>query len=271
MRKNAMSRIDFIAPLMLIDDEEDCEVTDWETLSKFVGRSFENSDTLGFFGQSIEEVPVAVLLDRSGNIQILANEDNDGLMAKATVRSVRELSSDELDILQNHVSGQWSDGVGECLELDDKFYFAIENNHVVRQQVNDGISTQGSGTRDLFPAIHAKDIDRVRAAIEAGENVHSVLAGTTTLGWAISCADAPIAHLLIDSGVDVHYREHGMNTVLVSCAASRDFADEGAASVAGRLLELGGFDQEEIETAAGIAESRGKIRLLTALKEQLGV
>jgi hypothetical protein len=260
-----MPRIDFTAPL-IVTDAEDRVVADWSTLREYVGRSFENTDILGYFGQSIDEVPVAVLLDRSGDIQILANQRNDGLIAKSSLRSVRALSADELEILQNHVEGTWSDGVGECLDMDE-MNFEIDLDHIDRQQVDDGVVSLGSGTRDLFPSIHAGDIEKVRAAIGNGENVNAILGGTTTLGWAIAFADAPIAHLLIDSGVDVHYLEHGMQTVLVACAASRDFSDADAASVAARLLALGGFDHYEIDRAVEIAEQRGKTRLLDVLRE----
>lgn len=99
-----MPRIDFTAPL-IVTDAEDRVVGDWSTLSQFVGRSFENTDILGYFGQSIDEVPVAVLLDRSGDIQLLCNQQNDGLIAKSSLRSARALSADELEILQNHVEG----------------------------------------------------------------------------------------------------------------------------------------------------------------------
>lgn len=260
-----MPRIDFRAPL-IVTDAEDRVVTDWSTLSEFVGRSFENTDVLGYFGQSIDEAPVAVLLDRSGDIQILANEQSDGLMAKSSLRSVRALSGEELDILQKHVEGTWSDGVGECLDMGD-MNFQIDLDRIDRRQVDDGIASHGSGTRDLFPAIHAGDVETVRAAIEKGENVNAILGGTTTLGWAIAFADAQIALLLIDSGVNVHYLEHGMQTVLVACAASRDFSDCDAASVATRLLSIGGFDRHEIDRAVEIAEQRGKARLLDVLRE----
>lgn len=259
-----MPRIDFTAPL-IVTDTEDRVVADWSTLREFVGRSFENTDILGYFGQSIDEVPVAVLLDRSGDIQILANQHNDGLIAKSSLRSVRTLSADELEVLQNHVEGTWSDGVGECLDLDEMSFY-IDLDHVDRQQEDDGIVSHGSGTRDLFPAIHAGDIEKLRVAIDNGENVNAILGGTTTLGWAIAFADAPIAHLLIDSGVDVHYLEHGMQTVLVACAASRDFADPDAASVATRLLATGGFDHE-IDRAVEITDQRGKSKLLEVLKK----
>ncbi len=259
-----MPRIDFTAPL-IVTDAEDRRVADWSTLSPFVGRSFVNTDILGYFGQSIDEVPVAVLLDRSGDIQIIANPRNDGLLAKSSLRSVRTLSVDELEVLQNHVEGTWSDGVGECLDLDEMNFY-IDLDHIDRQQQDDGIVSHGSGTRELFPAIHAGDIEKVRAAIDNGENVNAVLGGTTTLGWAIAFADAPIANLLIDNGVDVHYLSHGMDTVLVSCAASRDFVDADAASLAARLLAIGGFDHE-IDRAVEIAEQRGKSRLVGVLKQ----
>lgn len=262
-----MPRIDFTAPL-IVTDAEGHRVADWSSLSQFVGRSFEDTDILGYFGQSIDEVPVAVLLERSGDIQILANPRSDGLLAKSSLRSSRILSADELEVLQNHVEGTWSDGVGECLDLDEMSFY-IDLDCIDRQQEDDGIVSHGSGTRRLFPAIHAGDIENVRAAIDNGENVNAVLGGTTTLGWAISFADALIAHLLIDNGVDVHYLAHGMETVLVSCAASRDFVDVDAASVAARLLAIGGFDHE-IDRAAEIAEQRGKLKLLEVLKQHQG-
>ncbi len=57
-----MPRIDFTAPL-IVTDAQGRRVADWSTLSQFVGRSFENTNILGYFGQSIDEFPVAVLLD----------------------------------------------------------------------------------------------------------------------------------------------------------------------------------------------------------------
>ncbi|AMV35206.1 Ankyrin repeats (3 copies) [Pirellula sp. SH-Sr6A] len=259
-----MPRIDFTAPL-IVTDTEDRRITDWSILSQFVGRSFENSDILRYFGQSIDEVPVAVLLDRSGDIQILANSRNNSLLAKSSLRSIRMLTAEELDALQNYVEGTWSDGVGECLELDDMSFY-LDLDQVDRRQEDDGVVSLGSGTRNLFPAIHAGDIGKVRAAIDDGENVNAILGGTTTLGWAIAFADASIAHLLIDNGMDVHYLEHDMQTVLVSCAASRDFVDADASSVVVRLLTIGGFDHE-INRTAEIAEQRGKVQLLKVLKQ----
>lgn len=260
-----MPRIDFTAPL-IVTDAEDRRVADWSTLSQFVGRSFENTDILGYFGQSIEEVPVAVLLDQSCNAQIFGHPRNDGLLAKSSLRSIRTLSADELDVLQKHVEGTWSDGIGECLNLDEMSFY-IDLDHVDCLQEDDGVVSHGSGTRDLFPAIYAGDIEKVRAAIDNGENVNAILGGTTTLGWALAFADAPIAHLLIDHGVNVHYLEHGMDTVLVSCAASSDFVDGDAASVAARLITIGGFDHE-IDRAVEIAEQRGKSKLLEVLKQR---
>lgn len=258
-----MPRIDFTAPL-IVTDPDGRHVNDWQILSSFVGRSFVNTDILGFFGQSMDEVPVAILLDRSGDIQILSNRQRDGLLARSSVRSARALTEDELEILWKHVEGQWSDGVGECLDLEGRYFF-IDLDHVDRQQIDDGVMSQGSGTRDLFPAIYAGNIERVRAAIRDGENVNAILGGTTTLGWAIAFANASIAHLLIDSGVDVHFREYGIETVLVACAASRDFSDADGASVAERLLAMGGFEHAEIVRAAEIAEQRGKKQLVAVL------
>ena len=260
-----MPRIEFTAPLS-VTDAEDHPITDWLVLNQFVGRAFEKTNVFGYFGQSIEEVPMAVLLDGTGDIRILANQQNDGLIAQSSARSARAMSVDELEILQNHVEGQWSDGFGECLDLEG-LSFHIDLDHAARQQIEDSVVSRGSETRDLFPAIHAADIVRVRAAIADGENIHAVLGGTTSLGWALAYADAPIAHLLIDSGVDVHFREHGMETVLVSCAASRNLSDADAASVAQRLLILGGFDRQEIARAVEIAGRRGKTRLLEVLKK----
>lgn len=182
---------------------------------------------------------------------------------------MRMLTTSELEILQNHIEGTWSDGIGECLDFAG-MGFHIDLDHVDCQQIDDGIVSQGSGTRDLFPAIHSGDIELVRTAIGNGENVNAVLGGTTTLGWAIAFADAAIAHLLIDHGVDVHYLEHEMQTVLVSCAASRNFTDADAASVATRLLAVGGFDDSEIDRTLEIASQRGKTKLVEVLNNHRG-
>lgn len=263
-----MMRIDFTAPL-IVTDEDDAEVADWDVLRPLAGRSFENTDVLGYFGQSPEELPVAVLLNRLGDIRILANDHDTGLLARSSLRAARRLTPEELEVLRGHVEATWSDGVGENLDLDE-FMFHIDLDHIECQQVDDGVISHGSGTRDLFPAIHAADIDRVQAALQAGENVQAVLGGTTTLGWAIAYANAAIARLLIDAGVNVHYQEHEMHTVLVSCAASRDFADEDAVDVAGRLLDIGGFDRAEVDRAIGVAELRQKTMLLQVLREHAG-
>jgi len=246
-----MPRIDFTAPLAATD-ADDGRVTDWSILSTFVGRSFGETDLLGYFGQSPEELPVAVLLERVGDTRVLANEQNDGLVVQSSLRSSRPLTDSELEVLQKHAEGQWSDGWGESLELDGLNFF-IDYEQTDRQQVDDGIPSRGSGTLDLIPAILATDVERVRAALAQGEDVRAVIGGTTTLGWAFFSRAAAIAHLLIDAGVDVNHRDGGFMTALGSCALS--FADADAASLASRILEDGQFTTEEIEYAAEVAGS----------------
>ena len=260
-----MPRIDFIAPLA-VTDADDRRVNDWSILSQCVGRMFECTDVLGFFGASDEEWTVGVLLERMGDMQILAGDQHDGLVARSSVRSARTLTVDELEILQKHVVGQWSDGFGECLELDGMNFY-IDHEQVDRQQVDDGIALRGSGTPDLFPAIRERDIERVRAALDNGEDGNAFLGGMTALGWAIYGADVPIAHLLIDRGAVVHYRGYGPTTPLFWCAINSDLADDDAASIASRLLEIGGFESDEIEYAVDVASGGDKPQLLTVLNK----
>jgi len=255
-----MPRIDFTAPLTATD-AEDRRLTDWSILSPFVGRSFDETELLGFFGQYPEEIPIAALLELIGDTRILANDKINGLMAQSSARSTRPLNAEELEILQKHVVGQWSDGFGESLELDSVNFF-IDYEQVDRQQIDDGIASQGSGTHDLIPAIRARDINKVREALAQGENVHAVIGGTNALGWAISFADAPIAHLLIDAGVNVNHRAYGFMTALALCAAS--YPDADAASVASRVLEMGQFEDSEIAYAAEIAGDK-KPQLIAVL------
>lgn len=251
---------------MATTDAEDRRLTEWSKLNAFVGRSFPETDLLGFFGQSPEEVPVAVLLERIGDTQILANDEQDELVARTSVRSARPLTAEELEILQKHVLGQWSDGWGESLALDG-FCFFIDHEQIDCKQIEDGIASHGSGTRVLFPAILARDIERVRAALAQGDNVQAVIGGTNALGWAFFMADAVIAHLLIDAGVDVNHRAYGFMTALTLCATSR-LTDADAASVAIRVLEKGKFESQDIEYAAGIA-GEIKPQLLTVLNKSL--
>ena len=56
------------------------------------------------------------------------------------------------------------------------------------------------------------------------------------LEWALSYANAEIALLLIERGVDVHKRSWDDSTVLSKCAACGDFSDQDAAQVADVLL-----------------------------------
>lgn len=257
-----MSRIEFTAPLT-VSDAKDRRVDDWPTLSQFVGRSFANTDVVGYFGQTMDEVPVAVLLEPAGDIQILSNPQGDGLLARSTIRSERALTADELEILRTQVEGQWTDGVGECLDLDGLNFF-IDLDHVDRQQIEDGVVSRGSGTRDLILAIHAGDLERVRAALDAGENVNAFLGGTSPLGWAFFGNSALLVHLLIDRGADIHFRpDDGEHTFLFMCALCLSDAD--AASVAKRLLAMGGFEPADLDQAAELAEQFDKKQLVAVL------
>ena len=82
----------------------------------------------------------------------------------------------------------------------------------------------------------------------------------------MSYANAEIALLLIERGVDVHKRSWDDSTVLSRCAASRDFEDQDAAHVADVLLGIGGFEESEWERAVELAELRGKTQLLATLR-----
>ncbi len=134
------------------------------------------------------------------------------------------------------------------------------------KQFDDGIACVGSGTHDLFPAIQARDLNRVRTAIDQGENIHAILGGTDALGWAFFVADASIVQVLIDAGVDVNFRPHGFMTSIASCALS--LPDDDAYEVAIRLLAKGKFERHEIEYAAQIAASK-RPKLCALLKEYL--
>ncbi len=83
-----MVRIDFTAPLAITDDQDEL-ITDGEILRPFIGQAFPETDLLSFFGQSPEEVPVAILLEKVGNMEILANDEQSELLARSSVRSSR--------------------------------------------------------------------------------------------------------------------------------------------------------------------------------------
>lgn len=248
---------------MTVADADDRSVTDWSTLHTFAGRSFPDSDLLGYFGQSPEEIPVAILLESVGHTRILATADQTTLLAQTSVRASRLLVEAELELIQKHVEGQWADGWGAALSLDDCNFF-IQHEQVACSQIDDGIASLGSGTRDLFPAILARDTERVRQALAQGENVRALIGGTNALGWAFYQADATIAHLLLDAGVDVNLRAHGFMTTIASCALS--LPDPEAAAVTRRLLEKGTFESHELDYAAEIAGTN-KPLLLAVLNE----
>ena len=259
-------RIDFSAPVV-VTDENDEEIADPSVLSSFVGVSFPDTQLTDHFGGTIEEMPVAILLEPGGTIELVAGDTTDALRAASVFRATRVLADDELLVLRKYVEGSWSDGAGSCLEHEDlNIYIMVEQ--IQSQQVDDGVQSEGTGTTDLFPAIRRIDAAGVAKALDQGERLNSSLCGVNPLQWALCYGNAEIALLLIDRGVDVHKRSWDDSMVLSMCASSRNFNDQDAAQVAGVLLGIGGFEQSEWLRAVEIAELRGKTQLLATLQSK---
>lgn len=93
---------------------------------------------------------------------------------------------------------------------------------------------------DLIAAIHAKDINRVRALLDAGANVNALaqnilnIGNISPLSYAISEDDTEIARLLIERGADVNF-----NHPLGGGTPLTDAATRGNAAIVAVLLEKG--------------------------------
>jgi hypothetical protein len=259
-----MVRIEFSAPVVATN-ENDEEITDRSVLSGLVGVSFPDTQLTDHFGGTIEEMPVAILLEPGGTIELVAGDTTDALRAASVFRATRALADEELLVLHKHVEGSWSDGAGSCLEHED-LGIHIVIDQIQCQQVDDGVPCEGTGTLDLFPAIRRIDAAGVAKALAQGERIDSSLCGVNPLQWALCYGNAEIALLLIERGVDVHKRSWDDSMVLSMCASSRNFNDQDAALVADVLLGIGGFEQSEWERAVEIAELRGKTQLLATLQ-----
>ncbi|HUG66414.1 MAG TPA: ankyrin repeat domain-containing protein [Pirellulaceae bacterium] len=259
-------RIEFSAPVVVTDENDD-EITDPAVLSGLVGVSYPGTQLTDHFGGTVEEMPVAILLEPGGTIELVAGDTTEPVRAISVFRARRALSDDELAVLHNFVEGSWSDGAGSYLEHDD-LCIHIVIDQIRSQQVDDGVESDGNGTSDLFPAIRRIDVAGVTRALDQGERLKSSLCGVNPLQWALCYANAQIALLLIERGVEIHKRSWDGGTVLSMCASSRDFKDQDAAQVASELLDIGGFEQSEWQRAVEIAELRGKAQLLAILRSK---
>jgi hypothetical protein len=257
-------RIDFSAPVDVTDEDDDV-VTDPSVLSRLDGVTFPDILFTDYFGGSPEETAVAVLLDRGGTITIVADGAAPPLHAITSYRAARELSDDELAVLENYTAGQWSDGAGEGLIHED-WSIQINERQIRCRQYDDGVRAAGTGTVNLYPAIRNVDYDGVVRALDEGERIDSTLSGYPPLQWALLFADARIAMLLIDRGADVHALSPLGDTALATCASANTLSDADAAEITAVLLSRGGFERAEWERTMEIAENRGKSKLNAVLK-----
>lgn len=82
-------------------------------------------------------------------------------------------------------------------------------------------------TDDLFAAIKAKDINRVRTLLDAGVNVNAMaenilgIKNISPLSYAVNEGDTEIAVLLIDRGADVNFKDPMSDEAVITMAAQR--------------------------------------------------
>ncbi|MBX3398298.1 MAG: ankyrin repeat domain-containing protein [Gemmataceae bacterium] len=265
-------RIVISGPAAAFDGDTQTEITDPAVLRRLAGLVVPDANCADYlYAPEFDELDLT-----GGRIETAYRSPGD-LRVLTEYLTPRALSAEELAILVEYTEGQWSDGAGEsglevtiegqCIQIG--FAPFPSGQGVEVEQLSEDPHPQPRFRR-LFAAARSGDLSALRAAIAAGEDLDCRKGGMTALKWAISYGHAEAALLLIESGADAVAEDVFGDTVLVSCAASRDLSDESAARVAEQLVQRGVTAEvkpHQLEQALDIAIQRGKVQLAKVLSK----
>jgi hypothetical protein len=224
---------------------------------------------------------VAELGIRGGRVQLTYDPKAGHFRAVSEYEAPGRLEQPELDFLKDRTRGDWSDGVGGAFfeYLGDSRGVAVIVSQEGQLQVEQGpgrLSLYGQWT-ELAKACWRGDLEKARAALDAGEDVNTRADGLPVLQAAIAGGRGGVALLLIERGADLHCRDllDVQRDALMSCVTSVRLADGSAALIAQALLQRGADAQAARnkggDTPLDVARRRGRARLIEILeKHELG-
>ena len=110
---------------LCVDDDEWTPVTDAKVLQKLDGfQSGRDEDDAfaAYIGDGPADEPIAGIGISEGYIDLKYDRQRNTLLIVTEYQSPRQMTDEELSVLVNHTTGQWSDGLGEslnCAFVDD--------------------------------------------------------------------------------------------------------------------------------------------------------
>jgi hypothetical protein len=197
--------------------------------------------------------------------------------AVAEHESLRQLTAQEIELLIDRTSGDWSDGVGgSFFEYLGKslglFLWVCWDGPLQVAQFSRREARFGPWS-ELAKACWQGNLEEARAALDAGDDVNGRIAGLPILQGAIANGKGLIAELLIERGADVHARDllDDRRDPLWACATTVVLGDAWAVLIARSLLERGaGPVRRTAVSPLAIAKRRKWDHLVQVLEEFAG-
>lgn len=254
----ASARIIISRRVLVADTATRAEVVDPERLRLLDGLAYEEM----LISEYVTNDELNDLEISGGGIALRFDPETGQLRVVSEFSACRKLRKAELQALVAETKGQWSDGIGSdgeglfpsidpTLDLD----FCSGDADLRVEQVAE--TKQRRPRRTLARAAQKGDIEAIRGALDAGENIDSELGGVAALCLAIMAGHPDAAILLIEKGANLGVPPAGGRSPLVACAGSLPEAD--AIRVSATILARGG--NSEISLAYVAASSKWKMEL----------
>lgn len=249
-----------------VTDEEDQEINDTELFAYLQGHVFSDARFTDFMDTD-DLIALCMNLDPGGFIKLSVSSG--GLLAATTTYNSKiDLDAPALRQLTDYTLGQWSDGIGECLELSiNGEYYAVyletDSDPVV--EINNGdTGAKGHCVERLYRGIIDDDLGLLQSGVDNGENTQGSIAGATMLEMSVFYGRYQQAEVLLDNGAAVASRSPCGDDILAICAAANTIDD--ALSTKFAALFLSRHECLDRERALEIAVSRDKHQLTALLK-----
>jgi hypothetical protein len=102
-----------IAGRAFVLDAEDREIDDPAILRGFDGLTYEDEVFTDYLGGPEEEDALLAALEKGGYLRLRYKADVNQLWVVTEYATKRTLTAEELQLLADYTTGQWSDGIGE--------------------------------------------------------------------------------------------------------------------------------------------------------------